>query len=214
MAIATYSDLVTAVAEWLARDDLNDRIPDFITLAEAKFNRVLFHPGMEKRSTTTVNTSADEPEFITLPSNFQTMRRVRLSSVTGKPSLEFLSQTQMADYRYSIDNVSAQPLYYSVMGDELELAPTPNEAYTLEMVYRAYIPGLTALNTSNWLLTLAPDLYLYGSLLESAPYIKEDARLGVWAEAVRVVIDQLNTLGDRQIFDAGPSTIRLPGITP
>lgn len=214
MAITTQPELVTAVAEWLARDDINDRIPDFITLAEAKFNRILFHPGMEKRSTATVNTSADDPEFITLPSNFQTMRRVRLSSVTGKPSLDFMSQTQMADYRYRIGNVSARPLHYSVMGDELELAPTPNEAYTLEMVYRAYIPGLTALNTSNWLLTLAPDLYLYGTLLESAPYIKEDDRLGVWAQAVSLVIDQLNTLGERQSFNAGPSTISLPGVTP
>lgn len=214
MAISTYSELQTAVENWLARSDLTDRIPEFITLAEAKFNRVLMHPGMEKRSTTTVDTSSDEPEFITLPSNFQTMRMVRLSSVTGKPQLSFLSQTQMADYRYSIDNVTDQPCYYSIMGDELELAPTPNEEYTIEMVYRAYITALSDVNTTNWLLTLAPDLYLYGALLESAPYIKEDERLGVWAEGVRVVLDQVNTLGERQSVNPGPSTITLPGVVP
>lgn len=214
MAINTYATLVTAVENWLARSDLTDRIPEFIALAEAKFNRVLMHPGMETRSTALVDTGSTEPEFVSLPGDFQTMRRVRLSSVTGKPALEFMSQTQIADYRYSTDNVTGQPTKYSIMGSELELAPTPNDDYTLEMVYRANIPALTSSNTTNWLLTLAPDLYLYGSLLESAPYIKEDERLAVWASAVSTVIDQLNTLGHRQVFDAGPSSITLPGITP
>ena len=217
MAINTYATLVTAITEWLAREEdatLVARIPDFITLAEAKFNRVLMHPKMETRSTASIDTGNTEPEFVSLPGDFQTMRRVRLSSVTGKPSLEYLSQTQMADYRYSIDNVTEQPIYYSIMGDELELAPTPNDDYTLEMVYRANIPALTSGNTTNWLLTLAPDLYLYGALLESAPYIKEDERLATWASAVSTVIDQLNTLGERQSTNAGPSTITLPGVVP
>ena len=47
------------------------------------------------------------------------------------------------------------------------------------MVYRANIPPLAS-NGANWLLTLAPDLYLYGALLESAPYIKEDGRIQTW----------------------------------
>lgn len=214
MAINTYATLVTAVENWLARGDLTDRIPEFIALAEAKFNRVLMHPGMETRSTAVVDTGSTEPEFISLPGDFQSMRRVRLSSVTGKPALLYLSQTQMADYRFSIDNVTGQPVYYSIMGGELELAPTPNDDYTLEMVYRAYIPALTSTNTTNWLLTLAPDLYLYGALLESAPHIKEDERLPVWANAVSTVIDQLNTLGERQSVNAGPSTVTLPGVAP
>lgn len=214
MAINTYATLVTAVENWLARDDLTDRVPEFITLAEAKFNRVLIHPGMETRSTAVIDTASDEPEFLSLPSDFQSMRSVRLSGVTGKPRLEFLSQTQMADYRYSTDNVTGQPVYYSIMGSEIELAPTPNDDYTLEMVYRAYIPALTASNTTNWLLTLAPDLYLYGALLEAAPHIKEDERLAVWGQAVSTVIDQLNTLGERQSVNAGSSSITLPGVTP
>ena len=214
MAITTYATLVTAVGNWLARDDLSDRIPEFIALAEAKFNRVLMHPGMEKRSTTTADTGDSEPEFITLPSDFQTMRRVRLSSVTGKPTLEYLSQIQMADYRYGRDNVTGQPLYFSIMGGEMELAPTPNSNYTIEMVYRAYISALSASNTTNWLLTLAPDAYLYGALLESVPYIGQDDRLPVWASALSTVLDQINTLGHRQSVDAGPSSVTLPGVTP
>lgn len=215
--ITDYATLVTAGTEYLAREQdttLANRFPTFIQLAEAKFNRVLLHPRMEVRSTTTCDTSDAEPEFITLPTDFQSMRRVRLSGLIGKPRLNFMTQTQIEDYRYSRDNVSDRPVYFAIVGDEMELAPTPNQDFELEMVYRANIPALSVSNTTNWLLTLAPDLYLYASLLESAPYIKEDGRLQVWGSAFATVLDQLNTHGDRQSFDSGPSTIWLPGNTP
>jgi hypothetical protein len=216
VAINTYATLVTAVTEWLAREDatLVARVPDFITLAEAKFNRTLFHPRMETRTTLTVDTGATDPEFLDLPSDFQTMRSARLSGVTGKPRLAFMSQTQLEDYRFSIDDVSDQPVYFSIVGDQMELAPTPNEDYDVEIVYRARIPALTSGNTTNWLLTLAPDLYLYGALLESAPYTKKDDRVPLWASAVQTVMEQLNSLAHQQSFDSGPSSVSLPGITP
>lgn len=217
MAINTYATLNTAVLEWLAREGdttLTARIPDFITLAEAKFNRTLFHPRMETRTTLTVSTLLPAPEFLDLPSDFQTMRSARLSGVTGKPRLNFLTQTQMEDYRFSVDNVTGQPVYFSIVGTQMELAKTPNDNFTVEVVYRANLPALTASNTTNWLLTLAPDLYLYGALLESTPYTKKDDRIVVWGTAVQTVMDQLNKLADMQSFDSGPTTISLPGITP
>lgn len=217
MAINTYATLVSAITEWLARDQdatLTARIPDFITLAEAKFNRGLIHPKMETRSTTSVDTTSTSPEFITLPSDFQTMRSVRLSGVTGKPRLAFMTKTQLDDYRYSIDNVSDQPVYFAIVGTEMELAPTPGENYALEMVYRANISALTSSNTTNWLLTLAPDLYLYAALMEASPYLKNDERIGVWASGMQTALDDLNLHGARQSFDSGPSSITLPGVTP
>lgn len=213
MALANYTDLTSAIAGWLARDDLTSRIPDFVTLAEAKFNRVLLHPRMEARTTLTVDTNLASPEFLDLPSDFQTMRSVRLSGVVGKPRLGFFVQTQMDDYRYSIDNVAGQPVYFSIVGDEIELAPTPNEDYDVQIVYRRNIPAL-ATNTTNWLMTLAPDLYLYGSLLEAAPYMQNDERIAVWGAALQAVVDQLNAHGERQTANSGPSTITLPGVVP
>ena len=217
MAITSYTTLVTACEEWLARTGdttLNSRVPDFITLAEAKFNRLLYFPQMEKRSYTTVTTSSSEPEFITLPSDFQTMRRIRLSSVSGKPKLDFMTGTQADEYRYSIGNASSQPKYFTIFGTEIELIPTPDSNYTIEMVYRAKISGITSSNTSNWLLTLAPDLYLYGCLMEAAPYIKDDERIAIWASGMHNALDQLNQLGKKQAFNSGPLEIRSSGPTP
>ena len=213
MAITNYTELLSAGANWLARDDLTLRLPEFVTFTEAKLNRVLFVPQMEVRSTATVDINSDEPEFISLPTDFQTMRRVRLSSVLGKPRLNFVTGTQIDDIRFSRDNMTGQPAYFSIVGTEMELLPTPAEAYTLEMVYRATLPPLAS-NPTNWLLTMAPDLYLYGMLLEAAPYTKEDERVSLWANGFSTVLDNLNTLGNMQSFDSGPSTITLPGITP
>jgi hypothetical protein len=212
--ITDYASLATAIQEYLARDQddtLGGRIPSFIQMFEAKMNRELFVRQMETRATVVVDTTSSEPEFISLPADFQSMRRVRLASVTGKPCLEFKSGTQMDEYRFSTANVVGQPRYFTVFGEEIELAPTPGAAYTIEMVYRANIPALT---TTNWLLTLAPDLYLYGCLLESAPYIKEDVRLQTWGALYRSALDSLNNLGLTSTFNAGPMTVRTSSATP
>jgi hypothetical protein len=211
--IVDYTSLQAAVTEYLARDQdttLIARIPTFVQLAEAKFNRQLFVRQMERRATALVDSGSTEPEFISLPSDFQSMRRVRLSSVAGKPSLEFKSGTQMDEYRFAASNVAGQPRYFTVFGDEIELAPTPNAAYTIEMVYRQVIPPLAS-NDTNWLLTVAPDLYLYGALLESAPYIKEDARIQTWGLGFTAALGDLNNLGLTSTFNAGPMTVRISG---
>jgi hypothetical protein len=211
--IVDYASLQSAVTEYLARDQdatLIARIPTFIQLAEAKFNRQLFVRQMEQRATALVDLASSEPEFISLPADFQSMRRVRVSSVTGKPCLAFRSGTQLDEYRFSVSNIAGQPRYFTVFGDEIELAPTPNAAYTIEMVYRRSVPPLAA-NDPNWLLTLAPDLYLYGALLESAPYIKEDSRIQTWGLGFSSALNELNNLGLTSTFNAGPMTVHVSG---
>jgi len=211
--IIDYASLQSAVTEYLARDQdttLIARIPTFIQLAEAKFNRQLFVRQMEQRATALVNPASSEPEFISLPADFQSMRRVRLTDVAGKPCLEFRSGVQIDEYRFGTSNVAGRPRYFTVFGDELEFAPTPDAAYTIEMVYRKNIPPLAA-NESNWLLTLAPDLYLYGALLESAPYIKEDGRIQTWALGFSAALNDLNNLGLTSTFNAGPMAVRISG---
>ena len=73
---------------------------------------------------------------------------------------------------------------------------------------------MSSTNTTNWLLTLAPDIYLYGALLESAPYIKEDARIQTWGLGFKTALDELNALGLTSTFNAGPMTVRTSGVTP
>jgi hypothetical protein len=217
VSFASYTDLQTAVAEWLGRETdaaILARMPDFISLCEAKLNRDLRSNKMEKRATALVNMLSDEPEFVSLPSDFQTMRRVRLNGVEGKPRLEFLSGQQADEFRTRSGNAPGRPQFFTIFGDEMELIRTPDMAYSIEMVYRANIPALSAANPSNWLLAMAPDIYLYGALLETAPYIKEDERLSTWATGFKYALDSINQLSRDQAYNAGPMTARVTGATP
>lgn len=211
--ISNYGDLQSAAIEYLARDQdtvLIARIPSFIQMFEAKMNRGLFVRQMETRATAVTDNTVDEPEFIALPTDFQSMRRMRISSVTGKPLVTFFSTIQMDEFRASRSDMSGLPRYFSIFGNEIELGPTPDAAYTIEMIYRSNIPALAS-NSTNWLLTLAPDVYLYGTLLETAPYIKEDARIQTWGLGLQTALDDLNKLGNASTFNAGPLQVRASG---
>jgi hypothetical protein len=209
--IVDSASLQATAVEYLARDQdatLIARVPTFIQNFEATMNRALFTRQMETRALAITNPAVTtEPEFVALPADFQTMRRIRLSSETGKPSLQFLSGTQMDEMRTGAADVSGVPRYFSIFGNEIELFPTPAAITTLEMIYRANLPSLNS-NATNWLLALAPDAYLFGVLLQSAPYIKQDARIQVWGAAVQSALTDLNKLGNNSAFNAGPMQVR------
>lgn len=213
MSFATYTALQSEISDYLARDDLTAKIPSFIALAEAKFNRVLVCKDMEQRSTATLNLASAEPEFLSLPSDYQAMRRLRITSIASKPRLEFATQAFLDDKRFSSGNITGQPRWFTVLGTELELFPTPDAAYTLEMVYRKAIPPL-ANNAANWLLLAHPDAYLYGALLEAEPYMKNDGRISTWAQALSSVIDQINSVSQIAAFNAGPLAMQLVSRAP
>lgn len=214
--ISDYTSLQTAAVEYLGRDQdttLIARVPSFIQFFEAKMNRKLMHRRMEQRSTTSVDTATDEPEFVSLPTDCQSLQRIRVSSVTGKPSIDYFSGTQADEFRFAHQNVVGQPAYYTVVGDELELLPTPDQNYTIEIVYRKNLPALSS-NSSNWLLTLAPDLYLYGTLLEAAPYLKNDERITTWAAGMSDALSDLNALQITAAMSASPLQMFPTGPTP
>ena len=210
--IQTTTDLQSAIVEYLARDQdttLIARVPSFIQLFEAKMNRNLFVRQMETRAQAITDPAlTSEPEFVALPSDFQTMRRIRMTSDVRKTPLDYITPTQMDEFRAKRADTEGRPRFFTIFGNEIELFPTPGIAVTLEMIYRALIPSLNA-NASNWLLTLAPDAYLYGSLMESAPYIKEDSRITVWGAGMTSAMTDLNTLGNNSTFNAGPLQVRV-----
>lgn len=215
--ITDYTSLTSAVTEYLARDQdatLIARIPTFIQLAEAKFNRDINHHLMEQRSLTTIDTLVTYPELIALPANFNSMRRMRIVSYPGRPRLEYRSSAGMDEYRALHGDKSGRPLFYSILGGQIELCPNPDANYTIEMVYRLDIPALSLTNPTNWLLTLAPDLYLYGTLLETSPYIKDDARIATWGTGVKAVMDSLNSAEETKAFNAGPIVAQIDGVAP
>jgi len=175
MAITNYSELKSAIADWLDRTDLTDSIPDFITLAETRHRRDFKLRRMETR--VTASTVADT-EYYTLPDNFVAMRNIQLNT-DPKTALEYLTPEQM-DRIYAGSN-KGKPKAYSIIGDNIQLRPLPDSAYEIEMLYYKYFTPLSDSNTTNDMLTYHPDAYLYGALVEAEPYLQNDKRIQTWA---------------------------------
>lgn len=200
MAIATYDELKTAIADFLNRDDLTAIIPTFISLAEAQIARDLRHWKQEKR----VTTSVDE-RYENLPNDWLEIKLVALS--TGK-MLQTVSASEMSERRSQSD-IAAEPRFVRMTADQIELYPTPSEAIDISMLYYARIPALSDTDTTNWLLTDAPDVLLYGSLVHSAPYLTDDNRASIWGALYQSGVDKLN-LESQKGSIAGPLRMGVP----
>jgi hypothetical protein len=175
MAISNYSELKSAIADWLDRTDLTDSIPDFITLAEARHKRDFKLRRMETR--VTANTIADT-EYYTLPDQYVAMRNIQLNT-DPKTSLEYLTPEQMD--RIYAGSMKGKPRAYSIIGNDIQLRPIPDSAYEIEILYFKHFTALSDSAPTNEMLTNHPDIYLYGSLVEAEPYLQNDKRIQTWS---------------------------------
>ena len=198
MALDTFSGLKTTIADYLNRDDLTSIIPSFITVAEAKFNRKLRVRQMVKRATAAIDT-----QYFAFPTDFLQAKELQLNT-NPITYLDYVTQNQ-GDYSSANEYISVvKPVKYTIIGTQIQVIPTPDTSYTGELTYYGKIPALSDSNTSNWLLAYAPDLYLYGALLEATPYLKDDERLATWSTLYA------NSLGDIEVADQRASVASTP----
>jgi hypothetical protein len=175
MTISNYGDLKTAIADTLNRDDLTSVIPSFVSLAQAQFNRKIRSHRQITRGSLTI-----DAQFEALPADWLETIRITMDA----NPIRVLTQISMDDltrYRTAIDNTTDAPVYFAHNGTDIELFPTPSTSYTGEITYYAKVTALSADGDTNWLLTNHPDVYLYGSLVHTAPYLKDDARIALWS---------------------------------
>ena len=194
MPITTYAELKTNIADFLNRDDLTSVSSTFVSLAESDLNRQIRHWRQEKRSTAEIDT-----QYSAIPADMLEVIRFYITSGDTRP-LELISQAEMLDRKFRNLNTSGQPAYYAVTAGELEVYPVPDGTYTSELYYFGKTDALSDSNTSNWILEHYPDAYLYGSLIHSAPYLKDDARIQVWAALYQSAIDSINQASEKAKF--------------
>lgn len=189
MALDTYSGLQTVVGTFLNRSDLTAVIPDFITLAEAQINSRIMKLGpvreMMGRSDATINS-----EFIAIPDDFLGAKAIYLDP--NYLPLDFVSPEEIVQRKTLYPNESGDPQCFTVVGGELQFWPwATGGSFTGEMTYWKTIPALSVTNTSNWLLAKRPDVYLYTTLIQSAPYLRDDERLTTWGTLASAGIEDL-----------------------
>ena len=203
MAITTYSDLQTTVANYLARSDLTVQIPDFIRLAEIRLRRDLRIRQMMNAATTTT-TGGDAT--VALPSDFLEVRDLVVQTNPVRP-VNYISPSVFS--RNARVTESGVPLDYTILATEFKFAPVPDTNYTIEIVYYAAPPFLTSSNSSNVFLANCPDLLLYAALGEAEPYLMNDARIQVWAAMYDRGVASLNTSDESAQYSGVPLTMTL-----
>lgn len=196
----TYEQLKTMIADTLNRQDLTSVIPNFIQLAEADIARKVKHWKQEKR----VTLALDEAQE-TLPSDWIETLNMYLDD--GTPVL-YTPISELA--RDKLQNPAlGKPVRYSINAGELDFYPEPDATYNLTMVYRARVPELSTEYNTNWILNDYPDLYLYGSLVHSAPYLQDDDRLGLWLGLKEDAINSLNNDSNTGKHSGTPLKMRI-----
>lgn len=183
---STYQELKDQIINFVNKPDIDQTVDTFIDLTEAEMSRRLRHWRMERRSTAILSS-----QYVPLPSDF--IEPVRLSITSGDTYvLEAESQAQLIDRRAEAGNTTGLPRYYAIIDGTIEVFPTPDSDYTLEMVYVSKVQALTSSNTTNWVLEYFPDAYLYGSLMHTAPFLEEDQRLTVWSSLFEKAVESIN----------------------
>lgn len=194
MAITTYTELLTAVDNWTHRADLSARTPEFIALAEQRIymgskdpqfpSRPLRIKDMEEQDTGNASSGA-----IAYPTGYLSTIRLYITTNGVKRSLRYKSGFDLAEY----ESNSGNSVYYGRANGTLIVGPT-TAAYTHD--YYKRFDALTSGAPTNWLLTNAPGIYLYGVLVEAMPFMGKDAKLATWYRMFVASINSLQGMDD------------------
>lgn len=211
MPFTNRTDLRVSIASWLMRPgdaELTDSVlNDIIVLMEADAFRRLDLNDVETHDAAFAVSS----EFTTLPTGFKGFRRA--PRLNGDPSwrLKLYSPSQMDD---EFDfTTTGDPRAYCIEANQLRLAIPPSSARTLDITYFGAPPAITDA-ASNFIMDASPDLYLYGSLVHSAPFIGEDGRMTMWKGFYEQALSTIAAADRRKKWSGTPGEMRIAGGTP
>jgi len=157
MAIQSYSDLIAAIDSYTVSAGAPGDL--CVMLAEEALRPLLKHYRMEQKVSQIVPGGTSP----TLPDDFQEARAFLIDGKRPRP-LSFQNS-----------NFDGSHLGYVLTGTTLELRPVPTEDYQFDLYYYQRLPSLSPTNTTNWLLTYFPTVYLRASLAQAYHWLKDAA---------------------------------------
>jgi hypothetical protein len=204
VALDNYTNLQAAIAAWMDRSDLTGVIPDFVTLFETTANAELPLRTRFNLATATLTTAAGAAT-VALPSDFLEAKAL-INQTDPKEVLANAGASQL--YTAQPHAATGRPKGYTYTAAGLELAPTPDSAYSLKLYYYQRITALSAEAPGNWLLATFPNLYLFGSLVAAEAYLGTDPRLQLWKDLSADLIAKLAAANERGQFGGTPLMAR------
>lgn len=201
MALATYSDLQTAVASWLSKSGdttVTGNAADFILLAEQDIRTRLDTMAMETENTS-FSLSSEFVALSTIDAQITSIRRIILS-VDGARPLEYRTPEQL-NIDFPVVK-SGQPIAYTIESNHLQFRDTPDSTYTAEIVYRKWFDPLSTTAT-NALLTSWPGIYLYASLKRAALFLRDQDGIALYSNEFEAACQLYERAQKRLTYPAG-----------
>lgn len=213
MSLDSYANLKTEIQNWLADDDIADYVDSFIVACESTMRRTIRIPELMTKEQVTISDGDRTTDLTSLTASVLDLKSIRILEASTNysrfaPSLQQMNLNQLSEHSL---NVESRPTAFTVYGTTVEYNVEADQNYTAEFFFWKNFTALSDANTSNEILVAHPDLYLWGSLTASAPFLGNDERLQVWgnlyANAVAEVrrVAQENNLG-------GPLKVRTNGV--
>jgi hypothetical protein len=198
--ISGYTSLQTSVADWLAKSNLTSFIPAFIQNFEERFYRQPRNYGKWMEGSLSVSFSSTA----TIPTDFLALRVAYLNGQTGQPLINSSLEQLLAKYPRA--SASGIPAWIAANGSTFVFGPVPNGTFTLNGTYYAkpvLLRNFASDAAAHFLIVNAPDLLLYGALLEAVPFIKDDGRIAIWQQFYNTALNDYRDLMKAQKFSGG-----------
>ena len=202
MALASYDDLLTSLAGWSNRTDLTAILPDFVALAEARISRDV---RVRKQVSQATLTTVADTQGVTLPTDWLETENVTL--VGNPPTNISVITPELMDVKYPEGIRTGKPAVYCIVGDEMQLGPTPDGVYSITLDYYAKFAALSSAGV-NWLLTNHPGIYLAGAMAELSLYLADDQRIALWDQKYRAEVAALMEQDDMALRSGSSMRVR------
>jgi len=204
MALSNYTELKTAIANWLNRSDLTSEISDdFIKLTEADLNSKLRIRKMVTQASFTIDSETEA-----LPTGFLQVRDMYILSGSTKHPLRYMTPSQMDQVKGT--STTGVPSSYTILGDTFRFMPKPDSDYTAYVNYYKSFDALSSTNTTSYILTYHPSIYLYGSLFHAANFLGgiNPQQVQTWQQMYATSLERLEQNDREDQFSGSPLQMR------
>ena len=198
--VMTYDSLTNSVLQYLERSDpaVVDAVPTFITLCEFEIAQNIKTLGQMEVVNSTMQIGNP---VIAKPARWRKTTSMTLSSSGSKHPLFVRKLEYLNSYAQDVA-ATGMPLYYADYDyDHWLVAPTPDAAYPFETLCYTRLQPLSSSNQTNWLTQNAPNAMLFGTLKQTAPFLKNDARMALWKQMFDEALGALKTEDTLRVAD-------------
>jgi hypothetical protein len=175
----TYDSLVENIQSYLERTDTAtlEKIPLFIMLTEQIIASQIKFLGNLTVNTSTMTASTS---IIDKPARWHKTVSMNITVAGERQPVLLRKYEYLREYWPNATSTGTPEFYSDYDYTHWLVAPTPDLAYTFEVLYYERIQPLDSSNQTNWFTIYAPQALLYGSLLQAMPFLKNDERMTMW----------------------------------